>query len=750
MADLPLCYNTYAQITSLLQGFEQANSDIAKVHILGYSQQDHIPIYALRISRNVLLDEEEPALLFVGQVHAEEVLGVQITLANIQEILSCQEQNPYRQWIDQLDMWFIPTLNPEGHNVVTSNMDVSYRKNKRDTNLNGIFDYLPVTGYDLDGVDLNRNYSFNWVHGDSLYQEPLPGQDELYDYYRGEAPDSEAETQALKNLCDARKFVYAICWHSSRSGDFAEKVYYSFNWNDQRPSPDMAFAATIASGVGNLIIKESGSGHYDVLPHKSRKGAFHDWMYQQYGTIALLIECGTLNLQPPEGVMLGTIQRCSNGVRWLLNRALRYSSGIIPVSMLTGQVKESGTNLPLEAEVIITEHTAPWFKPRLSNPQTGRYFRPLASLNYTVTCKKKGYFDTLLPSVNVLNYVRTNCDIFMQPKAASVLHSAVYSGQTPISARVIIGSYEPDTLYVNGDFVFNGYEGEYPIQVWADGYYPYIGTVNLVAGQNNFSYNLSPTSVIFSETWETGTANWEIEGPWVRQNELSVSGYALTDSWGGTGLYDMNCNVWIKTLSPIALPAGSDIYLAFDSHLYTEWDYDIARIEVSTDGIAWQEIWQKSGRWDSWRKEFVSLTTYGGQSLYFRFRLSDVSSDVDLTDPGWTLDNIAIISGLATPVNDSVNGVSPVNSLSFNYPNPFNPQTTISYSLSAQTHVRLNIYNLKGQLVRSLVDATEQKGNHQVVWNGTDDKNLAVGSGIYLYKLDAPGYTRVLKMMLMK
>jgi len=123
---------------------------------------------------------------------------------------------------------------------------------------------------------------------------------------------------------------------------------------------------------------------------------------------------------------------------------------------------------------------------------------------------------------------------------------------------------------------------------------------------------------------------------------------------------------------------------------------------------------------------------------------------VDLTDPGWTLDNIAIISGLATPVNDSVNGVSPVNSLSFNYPNPFNPQTTISYSLSAQTHVRLNIYNLKGQLVRSLVDATEQKGNHQVVWNGTDDKNLAVGSGIYLYKLDAPGYTRVLKMMLMK
>jgi hypothetical protein len=54
-------------------------------------------------------------------------------------------------------LWFIPTLNPEGHNVVTANLDVSYRKNKRDNNNNGIFDFNPVTGGDIDGVDINRN-----------------------------------------------------------------------------------------------------------------------------------------------------------------------------------------------------------------------------------------------------------------------------------------------------------------------------------------------------------------------------------------------------------------------------------------------------------------------------------------------------------------------------------------------------------------------------------------------------------------
>ncbi len=236
----------------------------------------------------------------------------------------------------------------------------------------------------------------------------------------------------------------------------------------------------------------------------------------------------------------------------------------------------------------------------------------------------------------------------------------------------------------------------------------------------------------------------------MRQNELSTSGYTITDSWGGTGLYAMNCNVWIKTESPIALPTGSNVYLTFDSHLYSEWVYDPARVEISQDGNSWQEIWQKSGCWDSWRKEYVPLSDYGGQNLFLRFRLSDVSSVVDLTDPGWSIDNIAIISGTATPVHDGVNEVYPASALFPNFPNPFNPETTISYSLSVQTSVRLSIFNLKGQLVRSLVNGEQPSGNHHVRWDGTDDHGKAVCSGIYLYSLVTPGFKRSHKMVLMK
>ena len=212
-AVLPTCYYTYDQIHTQLQGWQQAHSDIARMVIIGYSELEDIPIYAMQISDNVNVAEDEPALLFVGQVHAEEVLGVQITMNNISEILANRYQQPYAQWISQLDMWFVPTANPEGHNVVTSNMDISYRKNKRDNNNNGIFDFLPQTGYDIDGVDINRNFNFNWVHGDTLMQG---GGLEVYDYYRGPSPMSESENQAIKTLCDQKKFIYSICWHSSR------------------------------------------------------------------------------------------------------------------------------------------------------------------------------------------------------------------------------------------------------------------------------------------------------------------------------------------------------------------------------------------------------------------------------------------------------------------------------------------------------------------------------------------------------
>ena len=92
-------------------------------------------------------------------------------------------------------------------------------------------------------------------------------------------------------------------------------------------------------------------------------------------------------------------------------------------------------------------------------------------------------------------------------------------------------------------------------------------------------------------------------------------------------------------------------------------------------------------------------------------------------------------------------------SLSSNYPNPFNPSTTIQYTVnSRQTPIRttLKIYNIKGQLVRTLVDEPEGAGTHRVIWDGKSDEGQDVASGVYLYELRIGDHSQTKKMVMMK
>ncbi len=86
-----------------------------------------------------------------------------------------------------------------------------------------------------------------------------------------------------------------------------------------------------------------------------------------------------------------------------------------------------------------------------------------------------------------------------------------------------------------------------------------------------------------------------------------------------------------------------------------------------------------------------------------------------------------------------------------NYPNPFNPTTTISFSVAqTSSFVILDIYNLKGQKVKTLISDQLSTGKHSVVWDSRDDNDRQVGSGIYFYKLKSGNYQKVRKMILLK
>ena len=88
--------------------------------------------------------------------------------------------------------------------------------------------------------------------------------------------------------------------------------------------------------------------------------------------------------------------------------------------------------------------------------------------------------------------------------------------------------------------------------------------------------------------------------------------------------------------------------------------------------------------------------------------------------------------------------------LSQNYPNPFNPETQIAYGVPETGHVRITVYNLLGQTVRTIVDGVRPAGSHRARWDGRDDKGRALADGVYLYRIEAGGFSAVRRMVLLK
>ena len=94
--------------------------------------------------------------------------------------------------------------------------------------------------------------------------------------------------------------------------------------------------------------------------------------------------------------------------------------------------------------------------------------------------------------------------------------------------------------------------------------------------------------------------------------------------------------------------------------------------------------------------------------------------------------------------------ISRVADLGNNYPNPFNPKTSIKFAIASESQVQIEIYNLAGQKVKTLVNERMNPGSYCYVWNGMDDSDKSVTSGVYFYKMKAGSYTSTRKMILMK
>lgn len=115
---------------------------------------------------------------------------------------------------------------------------------------------------------------------------------------------------------------------------------------------------------------------------------------------------------------------------------------------------------------------------------------------------------------------------------------------------------------------------------------------------------------------------------------------------------------------------------------------------------------------------------------------------------------IVAINGVESLANNAetvmLKAIPSVYSLAQNFPNPFNPTTTIEYSIPTTGNVSLVIYNIAGQKVRTLVNGTQSASFYKVVWDGKNDNGMSVATGTYFYKLVSGNYSKIVKMTLMK
>jgi len=261
-------FHDYEELVAELQTLQSANPDLVKIHILGQTVEGrYIPALQINTteSERNAGQSNKPGILYVGMHHAREHLSSEVPLMFAQHLLKNKGQPDIANLLASRDIWIVPMLNSDGleHDIDGGKYKM-WRKNRR-RNDNGKF-----------GVDLNRNYGFEWGTGGSSSD---PGNDT----YKGPTPFSEPETTAIKDFIDARSNITSLLsFHT-----FSELVLYPWGHKyDSIDGDDLAvfekMARTMAAWNG---YKPQQSSDLYIA-----SGDTTDWAYGAHGIFAFTFE----------------------------------------------------------------------------------------------------------------------------------------------------------------------------------------------------------------------------------------------------------------------------------------------------------------------------------------------------------------------------------------------------------------------------------------------------------------------------
>ena len=653
-------YTTYSELEQKLNEWENnfgSNSDpfpqiqnegiIYHHEIIGYSGVDNLPIWAVKLSFNADIDEDEPKMLILGQCHAEEIYGLEIAIELIEWFLNPfnSENSIYLQSIFSImsnsEVWIVPTHNPEGLEVVHGYYDInnnwlqdeSFRKNKFDANMNGIFDFVLGVGDDIDGVDLNRNYDFNWIFGDDFNQldsgcSTNPSYLSNFDYYRGTEPFSEPEIRAIRDFTLENNFLLSIAYHSSRSGCVAEKVIYPWIWEDDKSAPDIDVISELGIEISQKIPTQDGLSYYYPTNSKSMRGNAHDWLYANTGCIQYLIEVGTSDIQSSDiNVIEDTISRNMQGLLYLLKKGAGTSIQNGPdVYQISGLVKDINGE-PINAEVKILENHGPMLKPRMTD-DFGRFRRILKEGLYTIEVSSFGY-ETYTSSVSPSSSSITELEITLNELPYYNLNFNLLNSDIEGEMYALLkGDFNEIEIDFSNQIELP--EGDYQLFINSDYYLPKF-----------LNINLNQDTMVDIEIYNKGVFiydSFENSNNWVNNNGLVIEDNQLKSQ--SSSYYQYNQNKSIRMSKDLSQFDNLDFILKVRLKNELEWDNDKLIFRLSSENSdAYSIIKQISSHNFEWYDAYIPFNIVD-ERKYLEIVLE---TDGSVNYRGFNIDNIELL-----------------------------------------------------------------------------------------------------------
>ncbi len=361
-------YPSVAQIEKRLFDLPKKYPQWARVDTIGWTAFYKKPILMLRLSDRSKKNRDNPAVLLMAGQHAREPLGTLFLLALADSLLQAQMDRPLTDgFLQKEEIFIIPLVNVDGYSYLIKNhiRFPFWRKNLRDNNGDGVFS--PA----VDGVDLNRNYDFDW--GD------FADVDTKSWFYKGTRPFSEPETQAIRNVALKKHFVWMIDYHA-----YGQTVM--FPWTKEIRPPDYEVLHKLALGYAGRCRKYKSRRHYEVIPLNGKTGQSANWFYAKFRTLSFLVELGT-EYFPPQKEVDFVIRQNVKGVRYFLRKV--FQTGI------EGRITDRVSGKPVSAIVQIQKDFSPVVAPLRSDPAFGKYWRILLPGDYAISFQAENFKTTV-------------------------------------------------------------------------------------------------------------------------------------------------------------------------------------------------------------------------------------------------------------------------------------------------------------------------------------------------------------------